>query len=228
MRFHISHGGGNDGGGGGGGGGVTGGGMDKIPKTVPDTSSGSMSETFSDWGSYQLQLLFNGWNIETQWQFTLTLFAIFAGVTCLHLVECASTSMKHSMLQILRLRDARKISDIGGHTSIELQPTGSRPFGWVLIKIIFGTISGIRFGLSLILMLIATSYNPSIFVVLVMGFFAGDYLCCDFHVNTKMGSFNTEKGGPLGPSITSVLCIHDPVVVDEDDPIVVIESESRA
>lgn len=223
MSFHITHGGKKDDGG------MTDGGMGRMPTaTVPDATSSSMRTTFSDWGSYQLQLLFRGWDIQTQWQFTLTWFAILIAVACLHLVECASTSMKHSMLQILRKRNEPKISDVGSPTSVALQPTGSRPFGWVVIKMIFGIISGLRYGLSLMLMLVATSYNPSIFVALVLGFFAGDFLCCDFHVNSKMGSYNTEKSGPLGPSINSVLCIHDPVVVDEDDPIVVTGDESRA
>jgi Ctr copper transporter family len=197
---------------------VTDGGTYTMPTTMPGASSSSMSETFSDWGSYQLQLLFRGWNIDTPWQFTLTWFAILLLVACLHLLECASTSMKHSMLLILRKRNKSKTSEAGDDSSDSLEPTGSRPFGWILIKMIFGTISGIRYGLSLMLMLIATSYNPSIFVALVLGFFVGDFLCCDFHVNSKMGSYNTVKGGPLGPSITSVLCINDPA--DEDDQIV--------
>jgi hypothetical protein len=212
MRFHITHGGNH-------GGGVTDGGTDKMPTTVPgaSSSSSSMSETFSDWSSYQLQLLFRGWSIDTPWQFTLTWFAILILVACLHLVECASTSMKHSMLQILSKRNKLKTSEAGDDSSDASEPTRSRPFGWALIKMIFGIISGIRYGLSLMLMLIATSYNPSIFVALVLGFFAGDFLCCDFHVNSKMGSYNTVKGGPLGPSITSVLCINDPVADEVDE-----------
>lgn len=213
MKFHITHGGGE--GGYGGGGGDADGGMDEMPEKGSSDTSSSMSSTFSDWGSYQLQLLFRGWDIKTQWEFILTWFAVFLAVMCIHFIECASTSMRSSMLQIIRKRNGQTITHEGDHTALQIKPSGSRPFGWVIIKLIYGTITGLRYGLSLMLMLVATSYNPSLFVALVLGFFTGDYLCCDYHVNLRTGAYNTKKGGPLGPAIASVLCIKEPVLVED-------------
>lgn len=193
------------------------GGMDDMPSSMPSSRIAvNEQETFSDWGSYQCHLLFNGWDINKQWQFTLTWFAVLATVVVIHLLECAILSMKTSMLQILQ---AQNDTDEVDHTATKFKSTAKtgrliRPYGWLVIKMVLSIISGIRYALFLMLMLVAMSFNTSLFIALLFGYLVGDYVCCDFHFNIKTGAYNNSKGGPLGPAMKSVLCISERTKTD--------------
>jgi Ctr copper transporter family len=192
-------------------GGVRGGGIDDMPSAVPSRITVNEQNTFSNWSSYQCHLLFNGWDISKEWQFSLTWFAVLSVVVVIHLLECAILSMKTSMLQILQ---AQGDTDEGHHTSTKSRPIAAtgrriRPYGWLAIKMVLSIISGIRYALFLMLMLVAMTFNTSLFIALLFGYLAGDYICCDFHVNIKMGAYNNSEGGPLGPAMKSVLCISE-------------------
>lgn len=63
-------------------------------------------------------------------------------------------------------------------------------------------------------MLVAMTFNSSLFIALLLGYFAGDYICCDFHINIKMGAYNNSKGGPLGPAMKSVLCLRERTITN--------------
>lgn len=43
-------------------------------------------------------------------------------------------------------------------------------------RLLHAFISAIQYGLSLMLMLVAMTYNPSLFVALITGYFVGDFL----------------------------------------------------
>lgn len=198
MSIHESH------------GGIRGG-KDDMPSAMPSGITVMEQNTFSDWGSYQCHLLFYGWDVNKQWQFTLTWFAVLTAVVVIHLLECAILSMKTSMFQILQAQDE---TDDGDQTATESRPTTKagrriRPYGWLVIKMILSIISGIRYALFLMLMLVAMTFNTPLFIALLFGYLAGDYICCDFHVNIKMGAYNNSQGGPLGPAMKSILCISE-------------------
>jgi hypothetical protein len=44
------------------------------------------------------------------------------------------------------------------------------------------------------LMLVVVSFNPNLFLALILGYFAGDYVCCDFYVNMKIGVYSSKGG----------------------------------
>ena len=45
-----------------------------------ETFGNSMTMVFDSWGTYQLQILFSTWNVQTQWQFALSWFAVVFSV----------------------------------------------------------------------------------------------------------------------------------------------------
>jgi hypothetical protein len=187
------------------------GGVDEMPSAGPSRITVDEHITFSDWSSYQCHLLFNGWNVDKQWEFSLTWFAVLSAVVVIHLLECAILAMKTSMLQILQ---AQGDTDESDHTATVSRSTATtrkriRPYGWIAIKMVLSIISGIRYALFLMLMLVAMTFNTSLFIALLFGYFAGDYICCDFHVNVKMGAYSNSEGGALGSAMKSVLRINE-------------------
>lgn len=179
------------------------------------TTEGGMSSTFSTWDSYKLQLLFSGWNISERWQFALTWFAVLLAAMSLHILDCLLVSLRNSMITILK-SEAQEISDVPGSnaavavvtTDLVVQKT-KRPIGWQAVKIIHGLLSGMKYGLSLLLMLVAMTFNPSLFLALVIGYLVGDYVCCDFHIDMKIGVYNTPRGGLAGPFLHKLLCMKE-------------------
>ena len=135
-----------------------------------DSMSGSMRSTFGSWSQFQLQLLFETWNITEQWQFALTWFAVVTSVVVYHLLEYALLILQHGMLALLSQSQEKESDAI------------VRPNGWLILKMITSFIIACKYGLSLFFMMIAMSFNPSLFLALVIGYLIGGYACCEYAI----------------------------------------------
>jgi Ctr copper transporter family len=183
-----------------------------VSKQASNATS-SMDASFADWDTYKVRLLFKGWDVREPWQFALTWFVVLLAAMSLHYLDCAYLSMKSSMMQVLQQYSAKTAANIDDEDIVVLEnPTGRvarsrRPVRWQITKLCMSLISGMRYAMTLFLMLTAMTYNPSLFLALVVGFFIGDFVCCDFHVNMRMGVDKTPGGGRAGPFICALLCI---------------------
>ena len=63
------------------------------------------------------------------------------------------------------------------------EPIPLRPIGWTTVKMILGLLNAVKYAMSLFLMLVAMTFNPSLFLALFVGYWAGDMLFCDFELN---------------------------------------------
>ena len=156
---------------------------------------------------------------------------MMAGIA-LHYLECASSSLNNSMMRTLRKNNndtSKALSPNGSATNIAVMTDDTivmepmkfqRPFGWPAVKAIHGLLGGLKYGLSLMLMLVAMSYNPSLFLALMIGYFAGDFMCCDFHLDMKLGVHNTINGGFAGALIRRVLCSKNPLDAQEGESLI--------
>lgn len=96
-----------------------------------------------------------------------------------HPMDCVVNSMEQAMaLEIVK--DAK----IGDSSDENLNFT--RPRGWLMVKLLHSFMSSLKYGLGLMLMLIAMTFNPSLFLALMIGYLIGDYICCDFRLNKKI------------------------------------------
>ena len=105
----------------------------------------------------------------------------------------------------------------------------SRPVGWSTVKLVHAFLSCLMYGLSLMLMLIATTFNPCLFLALVIGSIIGEYVCCDFHIDHVMGVYKplTQYGGTYGRIIRYLLCVRN-ADNSEDHELVVDAEDTRA
>lgn len=161
---------------------------------------------FSNWNSYRLNLLFSTYVIETPLQFALTWFAVVFAVIFFHFLDAVVTCMDKGMIGFLS-------KDEKYHPS-ELNSNGynqkiARPVGWTLVKIIRGLFAALKYGLSLMLMLIAMTFNPSLFLALFIGYWVGDIIFCDFHINMSMNTIKAmySDGGFVGSVIRGALLV---------------------
>ena len=185
------------------------GGIDsESPMNMSGNATAAMNGmTFLPWESYRVELLFAGWNVSQPWQFALTWFVVMFAAMSLHILDCASLSLRKSMIKILLNYEAvEAVEKCVDATVVFPIEKIKRPVGWQAVKIIHGLLAGTSYGLSLLLMLVAMTYNPSLFLALFVGYIFGDYLCCDFHIDMKMGVYNTPRGGLAGPFLQRLLC----------------------
>ena len=61
-----------------------------------------------------------------------------------------------------------------------------RPIGWTQVKLLHGLLTATKYGLSLILMLVAMTYNPTLFIALFVGYWVGDFVFCDNRIDSLM------------------------------------------
>ena len=108
-----------------------------------------MVMTFRPWNEYQLKLLFDSWNIEEKWQFGLSIVAVILACIASRGLRRVNTYLHKKYLII-------------GNKQNKL---------WLVL---YSTSSGINYGLTLMLMLVSMTYNPVLFVSLMIGYGIGE------------------------------------------------------
>lgn len=138
-----------------------------------DNSRGMSGMVFSQWNSYKLHLLFSTYDIKQPWQFALTFFLVILAATFFHVLSCCLSFVENLMVIQLKAHLEKKESD-------------TRPHGWVMVKILVGLLSGLKYCWGIMLMLVAMmSMNPNLFLALGIGYALGAYLFCDYEISEK-------------------------------------------
>jgi len=168
---------------------------------------------FSPWQvGGPIQLLWSTWQIQTPWQFALSWLAVAAGAVAFHVCECVILALDKVNLALLTRKgalvhlDDRSDTEVGADDATAENRRGDddqqktdaesgesrrrpgmtyipRPAGWAVVKLLRSTVVAMRYLLSLMLMLVAMTFNPSLFLALVVGYLAGDYLCYDYRLD---------------------------------------------
>ena len=167
------------------------------------TQMNSMPMYFSPWEyGGPLQLLWSTWQIQTPWQFALSWLAVAACAVVYHLSECVLAALdkanmkllvrKGELVHLAERNDAIADAEAAIGREVKQQqehraPTGMtyipRPAGWAAVKLLRATVAAVRYLLGLMMMLVAMTFNPSLFLALVVGYLAGDYLCYDYRLD---------------------------------------------
>lgn len=176
-----------------------------------DDTTESMSMTFDGWNTYRTKLLFDGWAVETQWEFALSCvavvffaviyqamrFLVYVVEDTMHpqidpsfstLVESSLEGEGHSVGGGAKGRtsDARGYQLAGtdpenpvASTTAPKRPTADDELSstrYIWLRLLHSVLSGLNYGLALLLMLLAMTYNPSIFISLISGYALGDFI----------------------------------------------------
>jgi len=141
----------------------------------------SMTMTFTPWTDYKLKIVFDSWNVTTKGGFALSWFFV-VGLTIAyqalkHYLErmdmMGDCFVKHGSMEASLIHNVGKDAGAGlaGISSAVASKAYSPKF-----LVYHGCLVGLLYGLSLLLMLIAMTYNPWLFLALMIGYGIGDGL----------------------------------------------------
>ena len=159
--------------------------------------------TFGSFKDYQLKLLWESWDIQEEWQFALSWLAVFLAVILYHALHFVIYSLEAVMREEKKINDTdvvpRKGSDgdieMGDHSTDKLTGSCSTEknglsdnksliqtmnimgfFDSLKIRAAHALLGGISYGLAMLLMLVAMTYNPSLLLALIFGYAIGDFI----------------------------------------------------
>lgn len=144
----------------------------------------SMVMTFGKFTDFKLQLLFSFWDIQTISQYVFSwLFVVICVIFWHGLKYFTQTTIEESLRKLMV-----NSKDTGENVcETEYQLAGNRQplLGmmssatlkriWIL-RVVHAFMSALIYGLALLLMLVAMTYNIGLFLSLVVGYFLGDLL----------------------------------------------------
>ena len=178
--------------------------MNMNTSSTDDTTT--MTNTFSSWQSYRLYILFSGWDISTPWQFALSFFAVMAAAAVYHHgFECILAHIEQNFSELLA--EFNKFPSDSSSSS-DSKPLLRRPRGWGVVQGLIRLLSAIKYALALMLMLVAMTMNPSLFLALFLGYMLGVVILCDFRFNYLMGVYRSR--GIVRNAIQCLLCMKAP------------------
>jgi hypothetical protein len=128
-----------------------------------------------------MKLLFDGWDVATQWEFGLTCIAVafFAVIyqSLRFLVFVVEDTMHPPGSSYSTLESVER----GGYRSAEAVPLTNKEgvlsaekYFW--FRVLNSLLSAAKYGLALIIMLMAMSFNPSIIISLVAVYCLGEFI----------------------------------------------------
>jgi hypothetical protein len=187
--------------------------MMKMNMTMTMDDDMSMSMTFSSWSTYQIQILFSSWDISTRWQYVLSWLAVALAAVFYHAMRywvqgieadlkillIAEAGMAKPLMSSIDTSSSKLISEQNIAKIFQL-----RIFHAFMNCLTYGvsavtlSLSPLSFShrllllfpqLGLMLMLIAMTFNPGIFLALVVGYFFGDLF---FHHKMTMSMFQNQ------------------------------------
>ena len=135
----------------------------------------NMQMTFSSLNQYKLTIFFEQWNITEVWQFFLFWTCTCLGAIlfhylkyCIYKIECSfQTERKNGITTYSEIDDLE--SNNRKYRKISLVDSFN-------LRILHSALMASNYFLSLLLMLIAMTYNSMLFIALIIGYFMGDYL----------------------------------------------------
>eukprot|EP01031_Cornospumella_fuschlensis_P039637 gene39637-48255_t len=138
---------------------------------------GMMPMTFGQWSDYKLKLLFESWDIKEKWQFALSWFAVVLAVVVYHGLRYCIGEIELWMSDWRRRSYGTSSSSSYGTSLLKKEEkvlfvSSSNPkANHIRLRLLHAFLSALQYGMALMLMLVAMTYNPSLFLALVVGYF---------------------------------------------------------
>lgn len=146
--------------------------------------------TFGSFSDYKLKLLWNSWDIQEEWQFALSWIAVFLAVIvyqALHyVIYSVEAAMRKERIESSIIMNPDGDIELGhsSHSNVIAGGVqegtyfllGSKSRAGFQVRIIHAVLGGVSYGLAMLLMLVAMTYNPSLLLALMLGYAAGDFM----------------------------------------------------
>lgn len=146
-------------------------------------STANTQNVFDNWSEYQLRLLFYGWEIKTRWQFGLSCLAVFCIPLLSHLVILTREHIQYQIYCVME-NESLFLEEYQGLTKSRT----AHPKCWSKSSLYtsYFFISIFYYTFLFLSTLIASSFNPWVFVSLVLGYSTGDILTRSKLISTQL------------------------------------------
>ena len=151
-----------------------------------------MVMTFGKWTDYKLKLLWDDWDITSRVEFGFSWLLVFVMGVVYHLIKfymvrteddmrkvSASghqTLLEHENGAVNNSRSSKAEEGISGNGAASALMDSSSPSNaMVILRVKHAALAAIHYALALLLMLVAMTYNPCLFLACCLGYGAGDY-----------------------------------------------------
>lgn len=125
---------------------------------------------FSSLSSYQLTLLFSSWNIEHPWQFVIAWFFVFLASIFYIYMKVVLSVLEEKIWRIKNNGSGEAVPLVG--RGLTLPSSNSQ----IKLRVMHAVLNSSTYGLALLLMLVAMTYNSALFLALVLGYGVGDFI----------------------------------------------------
>ena len=149
---------------------------------------------------------FSSWVVTTKWEFALSWIAVAFFAVIYHAMRFLIYTLEDYMHRpYVEGDESRNVSSSGstsdgeapryqqlgsksGETDMENNTAGSStrsgmktieassPTQYILLRVLHSVLSGVNYGVALLLMLVAMTFNPSLLVALMFGYAVGDFM----------------------------------------------------
>mmetsp|Transcript_35443 Transcript_35443/g.33632 ORF Transcript_35443/g.33632 Transcript_35443/m.33632 type:complete len:188 (-) Transcript_35443:392-955(-) len=170
-----------------------------------DSMSMAMVMTFGKFTDYKLKLLFNDWDIQTVTQYIFTwFFVVFFVIFWFGLKHWTQTMVENSLRKLINQNKIDKVDGSENASDSDYQLGGTRQplLGLMssatlkrvfILRIIHAFMSAVIYGLALLLMLVAMTYNVGLFLALLVGYFLGDLLFFSIGIQSNYANSNLQQ-----------------------------------
>lgn len=167
-----------------------------------------MTMTFGSWSDYELKIVWEGWDVKTKGQFALSWFAVVLMTIAYQGLKYWHSSLDSRMVSLNLKRNGSGDEAVlpNEKTSLDLTTPSGNPKTAMYEKLLDNVIGGasevplklvvlhaalaaFNYALALILMLVAMTYNPSLFMALIVGYFLGDIMFFRRHLAPKFAQY---------------------------------------
>lgn len=143
-----------------------------------------MEMYFSPWSEYKLTLLFSWCNITEIWQFVLAWIVVFSAAVFHHWLKLQVTNLETSMQGKRRHKVIHNLFDDSDTDDQESYLINSNMKDFkkltqsqmLTLRVIHFALVASSYALSLLLMLVAMTYNSWLFMALILGYALGDFM----------------------------------------------------
>lgn len=136
-------------------------------------STANTQNVFDSWSEYQLRLLFYGWEIKTKWQFGLSCFAVFCIPLLSHIIILAREYIQYQIYCMME-NESLFLEEYQGLT--KRKSPHSKCWSKPSLYTSYFFVSLFYYTCLFVSTLIASSFNPWVFLCLVLGYTTGDIL----------------------------------------------------
>jgi Ctr copper transporter family len=143
---------------------------------------------------------FSSWKIETKWEFALSWFAVVIFAIIYHAIrylmyiledymhgayqggsqvppeDNSQGQLETDILRNGQMKDSYQRVGSSQNSQPQMTLEKAEPGKYMLLRILHGLVAGTNYGVALLLMLVAMTFNPSLFIALMFGYAVGDFI----------------------------------------------------